>query len=457
MKTAMNLRNKINLYTSALFILLLIVMNIFIYYLFSRMTMDSELEQAYAEAEFVMKGMNEAVGTIPPEDLLRAYVPADGMIRIVTKDLRGPSPVTSSSEQELAKRPAAYYEEERVETIEYGGKKYSFVSVPIIWDNGEVVNLQLVKSLEREVGNLQTLRLVLVIVTAAVVAPVLISTRILGNLITTPITSLINTMRQIRESGQFRRIELRGDSKDELATMGETFNHMIDILESNAEKQAQFVSNASHELKTPLTIISSYASLLKRRGKTEPEIFDEAVEAIHSEANRMMDMTEQLLQLARPNESWTVDKEPLPLDEFAAELVKSFEKAYQREVILNVEEKVTVETDRQRLNQLLYIFLDNARKYSEEAITVKIGRKEDRPFLQIMDRGMGIPKKDLPKIFDRFYRVDKARSRKLGGTGLGLSLAKVLAGALRIQLEVDSIEGMGTTVTLFFEKMDGQA
>ena len=245
MKTAMNLRNKINLYTSALFILLLIVMNIFIYYLFSRMTMDSELEQAYAEAEFVMKGMNEAVGTIPPEDLLRAYVPADGMIRIVTKDLRGPSPVTSSSEQELAKRPAAYYEEERVETIEYGGKKYSFVSVPIIWDNGEVVNLQLVKSLEREVGNLQTLRLVLVIVTAAVVAPVLISTRILGNLITTPITSLINTMRQIRESGQFRRIELRGDSKDELATMGETFNHMIDILESNAEKQAQFVSNAS--------------------------------------------------------------------------------------------------------------------------------------------------------------------------------------------------------------------
>lgn len=452
----LTLSDKINLYTAVLFIILLIIMNIFIYYLFSRMTIESEKDRAHTEAELVVKGMNESVGIIPQGDLLRSYVPADGMIRIVTADLQGPPPVTSPTEKELPKRPVTYYVDERVETIEFAGKKYTFVSMPVIWEKGEVVNLQLFNSLQREVNNLKTLRLVLLIVTLAVIIPVLISTRFLSKLITTPITSLIQTMRQIRESGEFRRINVRGESKDELAMMGETFNHMIDILESNAKKQAQFASNASHELKTPLTIISSYASLLKRRGRTEPEVFEEAVEAIHSESIRMKEMTEQLLLLAKPNESWIIEKEPLSLDELLTGLKKSFEKTYKREIILNIDEKVTLETDKQKLNQLLYIFLDNARKYSEEVITVNVGMKDHLPFLQILDRGMGIPKEELSKVFDRFYRVDKARSRKLGGTGLGLSLAKELADALNIKLEMDSIEGMGTTVTLFFEKEGGK-
>lgn len=447
----MKLRNKINLYTSVLFIILLIIMNMFIYYLFSTLTMESELDQAYSEAELVVRGINESIGIIPEDDLLRSYVPSDGMIRVVTEELTGPPPVTSSSEKELATRAVKYYQEEHTESFEYAEQSYSFVSIPVIWENGEVVNLQITKSLEREVSILKTLRLVLFIVTLAVIIPVLISTRVLSNLITTPITSLIETMGQIRESGKFKRIEVQGESKDELALMGDTFNHMIDILETNAEKQEQFVSNASHELKTPLTIIDSYASLLKRRGKKEPEVFDEAVEAIQSESVRMKEMTEQLLLLARPNESWTIEKDPVPLKELAENLVKTFVKGYKREIILNIDKEITVESDKQKLNQLLYIFLDNARKYSEDTITLVIGMKESKPFMQITDRGMGIPKEEIPKVFDRFYRVDKARSRKLGGTGLGLPLAKELAEAIGVRISMDSIEGMGTTVTLIFE------
>lgn len=446
----MKLRNKINLYTSVLFIILLIVMNIFIYYLFSTLTMESELDQAYSEAELVVRGINESVGFIPQGDLLRSYVPADGMIRVVTEELTGPPPVTSSSEKELKTRTVKYYQEEMTENVEYAGQSYSFVSIPVIWENGEIVNLQITKSLQTEMNNLNILRWVLFIVTLAVIILVLLSTRFLSNLITTPITSLITTMGQIRESGEFKRIKNQGESKDELALMGDTFNHMIDILESNSKKQEQFVSNASHELKTPLTIINSYASLLKRRGKTEPEVFDEAVEAIQSEATRMKEMTEQLLLLARRNETWTIELALFSLAELAENLAKAFEKGYKREIILNIEKDITVEADRQKLNQLLYIFLDNARKYSEEAITLTVGLKEERPFLQISDRGIGIPKEDLPKVFDRFYRVDKARSRKLGGTGLGLSLAKELADALSLKVTMDSIEGMGTIVTFVF-------
>ena len=111
-----------------------------------------------------------------------------------------------------------------------------------------------------------------------------------------------------------------------------------------------------------------------------------------------------------------------------------------------------VTSDVQKLKQLLFIFLDNARKYSDEYISVYIGKTSDEPYLRIEDRGIGIPKEDLPKVFDRFYRVDKARTRKQGGSGLGLSMANEIADALDIRIEMDSLEGRGTTVTLFFGK-----
>jgi signal transduction histidine kinase len=107
-------------------------------------------------------------------------------------------------------------------------------------------------------------------------------------------------------------------------------------------------------------------------------------------------------------------------------------------------------TDVQKLKQLLFIFLDNARKYSDELISVYIGRTGNEAYIRIEDRGDGIPKAELPKVFDRFYRVDKARNRKQGGSGLGLSVAKEIADAIDVRIEMDSLEGRGTIVTLLF-------
>jgi signal transduction histidine kinase len=120
--------------------------------------------------------------------------------------------------------------------------------------------------METAAGILKTLRIVPGSVTLLAMIPVLVSNAFLSKIITNPVTSMTTTMREIRESGQFKRLTLEGKSKDELYQMGETSNHMIDLLEANFEKQKQFVSNASHELKTPLTVIDSYSSLLKRRG-----------------------------------------------------------------------------------------------------------------------------------------------------------------------------------------------
>jgi len=446
----MKLRNRINLYTVVLFIALFIFMNMVVYFLFSRLTINSELEQTYAETEMIVQGVNEAIPDVPADVLLRSYVPINGMIRIVTEDGKGTSTVTSPNEQELTQRKVSFHENELTERVAYNGRSYSFVSIPVIWSDGQVVNLQITKSLEPVVENLRILQIVLLIVTIVATIPVIISSRVLSQVITTPITSMIETMKDIRISGRFQRIHLQGNQKDELAEMGTTFNHMIEILESNSQKQEQFVSNASHELKTPLTVIESYASLLKRRGKEEPKIFEESVEAIHSEAIRMREMTEQLLMLARPNEKWSVKKEPINLTGLTEHLIISFQKAYDRKVEILIEKDLVIESDKQILKELLYIFLDNARKYSSEEIVVSIGEENDTPYIKIKDKGIGIPKEDLPKVFDRFYRVDKARTRKNGGTGLGLALAKELADIINVQIKLESLEGTGTTVTIIF-------
>jgi signal transduction histidine kinase len=201
-------------------------------------------------------------------------------------------------------------------------------------------------------------------------------------------------------------------------------------------------------LKTPLTIIESYANLLKRRGLERPDLFHESVEAIHSEAIRMREMTEQLLLLANHQEQWNIEKEIVNLNEITSESVKVFQNAYHRKVeIHSSDDTIEATTDIQKLKQLLFIFLDNARKYSDDDISVYIGKT----FIRIEDRGIGIPKAELPKVFDRFYRVDKARTRKQGGSGLGLSMAKEISDAIGVRIDIESVEGIGTKVTLFFE------
>ncbi|WP_057767696.1 sensor histidine kinase [Cytobacillus praedii] len=452
----MKLRNKINLYTAVLFSFLLLVMNLSIYVLFSNLILESETKAVKEETGKIAEIFNQSTNMAQEREFLRAYVPIDGMIRIVNPALTVNSTV-SPSEKDLSKLKVSYFSGEVSERKRFNHRTYAFASMPIILPNGDIANLQITKSIETAIGNLKILRIVLITVTLLALIPVFISSRVLSNLLIKPVTSMIKTMIEIRQSGQFKRLSLDMRSKDELHEMGETFNHMIDLLETNFEKQKQFVSNASHELKTPLTVIESYASLLKRRGLQEPELFGESIEAIHSEAIRMRELTEQLLLLAKHNEQWNLHLSQVNLNEFLKKTLHAFQSAYNRKIIYNTEIQgsLEVKTDEQKLKQLLYIFLDNARKYSDKAITVLTGEKDHQVFIQISDQGIGIQEDELPKVFDRFYRVDKARNRKSGGSGLGLSLAKELGEVLGIRIGIESKEGIGTTVTLYLHVKNG--
>lgn len=446
----MSLKSKIYGYSSVLFAVLLIAVNLSVYIVFERMSMNNEMKRIEGEAESIVKGVRQSAGSIPPDDLLRAYAPLDGMLRIVNEDGTSSAPVTTESGEQLSKLSYTYESEKRSEYLQIGEIGYVWVSLPVIWPDGEVVNVQVTESIAETERGLSVLRTVLVAVTIIALIPAIISSRILANRMTRPIQQMTRTMGDIQSSGQFKRLPLDAKSKDELNTMGQTFNRMMDLLESNFERQERFVSDASHELKTPLTIIESYASLLQRRGKERPEVFDEAVEAILSESIRMREMTEQLLLLAKQPEQWNVQLERVDINRLVQDSTRAFREAYHREVICHDAGHTWAISDESKLKQLLFILLDNARKYSEEQIEVRVKTHHQESWIQIVDTGIGMSEADLAKVFDRFYRVDPARTRASGesGSGLGLSLAKDIAGAVGARIELTSTEGVGTTATI---------
>ncbi|MFD1139145.1 sensor histidine kinase [Paenibacillus urinalis] len=448
----MKLRTTIYVYTSVFFMILLLLINAFIYILFDRMSINTQTERAEAEASAVVEGIKNAAVSVAPDDLLRAFVPADGMLRLVRMSGEG-QVVTSQTQQHLRNLDAPYRPNKVSQVTEVDGARYVFVSMPIIWVDGEVVNIQITESLGSADNNLRVLRNVLFSVSVAALIAVIISSRLLSGIIIKPISRMIDTMKNIEQGGGFKSIDLEKKSKDELFEMGNTFNRMIDRLELNYEKQEQFVSNASHELKTPLTVIESYASLLKRRGAERPDLFNESVEAIHSEAVRMREMTEQLLLMARQTESAGVKLESCNIADMTQDTARSYQTAYRREVNVHIEaadEQMFAITDLNKAKQLLILFLDNARKYSEEHIDIQVDKEEGHIKVTIRDYGIGMSDSELAKVYDRFYRVDQARTRKQGGSGLGLSLAKEIAGHIQAEIELKSRPGEGTTAILRF-------
>ncbi|MCI2253329.1 HAMP domain-containing histidine kinase [Domibacillus sp. PGB-M46] len=445
----MKLKNKIHLGTSVLLVVIVILMNTAVYFAASFMLREADVERAAADAAQIAGGVSSPAESITSSDLLRAYAPPNGMVRVILPDGTVDGVAVSPDASGLRERAAAFTKGEKREIIrDNNGSSYARVALPVIWRGGEVASLELWEDLQATERILTILRGVLFAALLIAVIPAVISARVLGAIISNPVEQMTETMRRIRKSGTHERIETNGSRHDELQDMALTFNDMMNLLEENYRKQEAFVQNASHELKTPLTVVESYARLLKRRGKDHPDLFDESVEAIYEEALRMKELTQQLLALARRDETWNVKMEMVDMAIFVRETADSFQRAYKRRVDVRIKETCSVETDRDKLRQLLFIFLDNARKYSEKEIYIEVEKQE----IRVIDRGMGIPVPDLPKVFDRFYRVDKARARKTGGFGLGLSLAKELADALGIILRIESEEGKGTIVILTFSE-----
>ncbi|WP_147805046.1 sensor histidine kinase [Alkalicoccus halolimnae] len=454
----MNLSRRITLFSTGMLFLLLLLVNAGIYFVFQHNMLQGELDRTLQQGRTV----TEAVSSQPGEDpvsYFESYVSGEGMVRIIAPDGSTQLSVTSQNTR-LSLIPVfeAEAQSESAESFIFEGERYASARVPLLWEGGAVVTLEVVEPLDMYEQTMQTLRIALIFASLAVLLPSFLAARSLSNFVLRPIKALVATMKQIEAEGTFKKIELKNNGKDELAEMGRTFNHMMDLLKANYEKQQQFVSDASHELKTPLTVIGSYAQLLKRRGSERPEVFEESVEAISSEAERMREMTEQMLALAA-GENSALEKESIDLSPVFEKVSVQLGRTREREIEIQAEPGSFVYGNELQLKQLAYLLIENALKYSSEAVRVAVKQKDDSVLASVTDRGVGIAPEDLPHIFERFYRVDKAREREKGGTGLGLAIAESIASSHGGEIQAESVVGLGTTFTVsfpFYRKAGGE-
>ncbi len=266
-----------------------------------------------------------------------------------------------------------------------------------------------------------------------------------------PINAIAATAQSLSANNLSARIDL-SDINNELRDLAVVINEMLDRIEVAYNSQKQFVSDASHELRTPIAVIQGYADMLSRWGKDDPDIRDEAIEAILSESGAMKDLVEKLLFLAR-HDKRTLKLELEPFD--AAELV---EELYRDTQLLTPQHHLVLAHaapgrllgDRGVLKQALRIFVDNAIKYTPPGGQIVIGSEQQGRYYRIYveDSGMGIAQEELNRIFDRFYRSDKARGGSVEGHGLGLSIARIIVLSHGGKIEVASRPGHGSRFTM---------
>ena len=241
---------------------------------------------------------------------------------------------------------------------------------------------------------------------------------------------------------------------NELQGLEVAINNLLDRMRDSYRQQARFVSDASHELRTPISVIQGYANMLDRWGKDDESVLDESIKAIKSESENMKNLVEQLLFLARGiNGKTQLQMKEFSLNDMMMEVFEESKMIDKNHIYKYIEkEKSIVYGDIGLLKQTARILIDNAAKYTDEgeSITLRTGiNSNGEPYFSIQDNGIGMDEEDVTHIFERFFRADTARVRKNGGTGLGLSIAKWIIDNHKGYFSVISRKDIGTRITVF--------
>lgn len=263
--------------------------------------------------------------------------------------------------------------------------------------------------------------------------------------------SLEAAISKLSPVGSDERITI-GDS--ELQGLEDAINKLLDRMRDSYRQQARFVSDASHELRTPISVIQGYANMLDRWGKNDESVLEESIAAIKSESENMKNLVEQLLFLARGING----KTQLTITEFS--LSEMMNEVFEESKMIDEnhsyfyinDENIKVRGDIGLLKQTARVLVENAANYTEkgEDIIIKVGKSsKGEAFFSIQDNGIGMDAEDVPHIFERFFRADTARVRKDGGTGLGLSIAKWIIDNHKGYFSVLSRRGIGTRIRVY--------
>lgn len=276
---------------------------------------------------------------------------------------------------------------------------------------------------------------------------------------TARVRKIMVSMRIIREGDYSHRVDMGGN--DELTVLGEEFNDLIDRLRTSESKRRQFVSDASHELKTPLASIKLLSDSILQN-EMDIETAKEFVEDIGNEAERLNRMSQKLLTLsgieAQPESEYEITY-IAPTVERVARMVSAIAAKNNIQINLELEKDSSILILEDDLYQIIFNLAENGIKYNVPGgkLTISLDRQEDTAILKVADTGVGIPEESLENIFERFYRVDKARSRQTGGSGLGLSIVRDIVQRNNGQIFVESTLGQGTVFTVHFPIFETEA
>ena len=336
------------------------------------------------------------------------------------------------------------------ETFTVGGQQpIRVITMPIILE-GKLINLvQVGTSLEAVQETLRNLKIFLFTAVPSVLILAALFARFMARRALKPISRIIDTAREIGQGQELsKRIPVL-KIKDELGQLALTFNEMMNRLENSFAQMRQFSSDASHELRTPLTVLKGQNELILSKQR-KPEEYQEVISSNLEEINYMSKVLEDLFVLSKSDENQVnLDYKPVDLRALVEEVCKHAEILAEEKnikIIIAFLEPIEIKGDEVRLRQMVWNVLQNGIKYTQQGGELKISLQNEVDFalLTIQDTGIGIPEEDLPLIFNRFYRVDKARTRDEGGSGLGLSICRQIAEAHKGKIEVESKLGVGT-------------
>jgi len=332
------------------------------------------------------------------------------------------------------------------------------ITMPVL-RGAKLANLvQVGTSLEVVIDTLKNLQIIL----WTAVPAVLLLTGLVGRFIARralkPVAKITQTANDIGSGANLSKRIPVPEAKDEIGQLALTFNSMMDRLESSFSQMRQFSSDASHELRTPLTVLKGQSELTLGKER-KPKEYQEVISSNLEEVQYMSKVLEDLFLLSKSDENQiALDCEPVDPRYLIEEVCKHIEIIASEKnikVLIAYLEKVQVYGDPVRLRQMIWNVVVNGIKYTRPNGEVKISvqEKEDSALIIVQDNGIGISEEDLPLVFNRFYRVDKARSRQEGGTGLGLSICKFIVDAHKGAINIESKLGEGTKFKISLPKV----
>jgi heavy metal sensor kinase len=331
------------------------------------------------------------------------------------------------------------------------------LNIPLQAGSRPIGTLQVAASMVLADATRQALLRILVIVTATAMLVAALLAWFLTARALSPLVEVTDLALRISSADDLsQRLPPRGTGMDEIGQLVTAFNDTLARLETLFSSQQRFLADVSHDLRTPLTVIKGNVNLMRRMNNLDIESLD----SIEDESNRLSRLVGDLLLQAQVDSGrLPLSFAPVELDTLLLEVFKEMRVLARGRVKIRLPEidQVQVSGDRDRLKQVLINLVSNAVKYTPQGgeVTLSLGKSGSNARLVVCDTGLGIPKEDLPHIFERFYRAEKSRSRaKIGGYGLGLSIAYWIINRHGGQIEVDSTEGKGTTFCIYLPLLD---